>query len=90
MHPPFYVPAHRAEPTHPRPVGVKKIVKRSQPERLDLSLPPPGYPLLAPIRPHPPAPLTRPAWQRRLGHALIRLGRALAGELPVADVKGRG
>jgi len=33
----FYVPPHQPQETHPKPVGVRTIVKRNQPTRLDLS-----------------------------------------------------
>lgn len=91
MHPPYVPPARSAGPSHPRPVGVRQIVKRNQPQRLDLSLPPPGFPLES-WRPVPAAlPLRGGDPLRvRAGRWLIRLGQALAGEPSVVEVKGRG
>ncbi|KPP93770.1 MAG: hypothetical protein HLUCCA08_06210 [Rhodobacteraceae bacterium HLUCCA08] len=82
MHPPFYTaPFHRA-PSHPVPPGVKSVPRRGAAQRLDLSLPPPGFPLEAhvPVRPADPIPPRGLPLRVRIGHLLIRLGRALAPE----------
>lgn len=34
----FYVPPHQPQDIHPKPVGVRTVVKRNQPTRLDLSV----------------------------------------------------
>lgn len=90
MHPSFFEPAHRAEPTHPRPVGVKRIVKRNRPDRLDLSLPPPGFPAVVVTTAHRPVPVRHGiSFRIRLGRLLIRLGHALAADNPVVKADGR-
>ena len=57
MHPPFYVAPHQPGHDHPAPPGVKRIIRRNRPERLQLgAVPPPGFPLetFVPVRPEPP------------------------------------
>ena len=34
----FYVPPHTPKDLHPKPLGVRTVVKRNQPTRLDLSI----------------------------------------------------
>lgn len=72
----FYVPPYLGDDLHPKPLGVRTVVKRNQPTRLDFAQPSLGYPHLfvpTPTKPAKPRKLTAP-----LGRFLIRLGRRLA------------
>lgn len=46
MHPPFYVVDHRIDAQSQYPLEERRILRRSQPEVLRLSLPGPGAPLV--------------------------------------------
>lgn len=79
MHNLFYVPPHQPRDTHPRPLGVKTVVKRNQPTRLEMS---PQYFGVAQF--NLAGDVTLPARKPRLaglrkalGGALIRMGRAV-------------
>lgn len=80
MHPPFHTAPFYRAPSHPVPVGVKSVPRRGAPQRLDLSVPPPGFPLEAHLPRRPAEPLRAPGFSLRvrLGRWLIRLGRSLA------------
>ncbi len=81
----FYVPPHQPQDQHPRPLGVRSVVKRNQPTRLNLSTAHPGLaPAQATNLPHDagqlgPAPASGQVnWLRRsLGRAFLRVGHAL-------------
>ena len=76
MHPPFYVVDHRIHPQSHYPLDERRIVRRSQPEVLQLSLPGPGAPLVSyhpvaqPLPRQPAAPLI-PNRARRLRDLFI-------------------
>lgn len=55
MHPPFYLVDHRIDPQSYYPLEERRIVRRSQPEVLRLSLPGPGAPLVSYRDPAPVA-----------------------------------
>ena len=87
----FYVPPHQPRVEHPKPVGVRTVIKRGAPERLDFTAPMPGAALdlglvtlgdAVPEKGLGPQIVTqRPQTIRvRLGRALIRLGHRIAGQ----------
>lgn len=89
----FYVPPHQPRDIHPKPIGVRTVVKRNQPTRLDLSAPAPGLlvdmGLLTQGDLYPDqhlGPRVEPAARRtlrhRLGNILITWGKALQGQTP--------
>ena len=82
MHNLFYVPPHQPQDHHPRPRGVKSVVKRNQPTRNDLTLPTPGlvtFDLGADLPPAEATSTRSTALRHRLGRLLIRAGQALTG-----------
>lgn len=87
----FYVPPHQPQDIHPRTPGVRTIVKRSQPTRLDLSVPGPGLtvtPHTFETRVHALSDRTaapRRSLRRIVGAALIRAGQRIAGPLPAGQ-----
>lgn len=92
----FYVPPHQPRDIHPRPAGVRQIVKRNAPTRLDLGVSHPaidpaaynaGLVTVGDIAAEPglsPAtvPVARPGLRVRLGGWLTRLGQRIAGDMP--------
>ena len=92
MHPPFHPTwLHRGHDPHPYR-SAKGRTLRTQPERLDLTPPPPGFPPVAFTRPVPPSSTLaalareprfvarpRPRLRQRVGLWLMALGARLAG-----------
>lgn len=81
----FYVPPAQPQTQHPKPIGVKTVIKRNAPTRLDIG---PGGPSaifgshdgLVPVSPQRKGKLhALRAW---LGQRLIALGQALTPKDP--------
>jgi len=75
----FYVPPHRVQDSHPRTAGVRSVIKRGAPARLDMT---PYHPAYAPVPIDAgTAPDVTPAPARGLrfwiGERLIAWGNAL-------------
>ncbi len=74
MHPPFFVVDHRIDHDI-LPVEERKVIRRSAPERLRLSLPAPGTPVVI-VGAVPPPPPMSPGLLARALSALRGLRRA--------------
>ncbi len=90
----FYVPPHQPHDVHPKPVGVRTIIKRSQPARLDLSVHAhpaalnaglvtlgdiAAEPELGPNVDMPTRISTLTRMRHTIGAALVRMGHKIAG-----------
>jgi hypothetical protein len=73
MHPPFFVVDHRIDHDI-LPVEERKVIRRSQPERLRLSIPAPGTPVVI-VATHAPLPPISPSLLARLREWLRRRRR---------------
>jgi hypothetical protein len=74
MHPPFFVVDHRID-HDVLPIEERKVIRRSAPERLRLSLPAPGTPVVI-VGAVPPPPPMSPGLLSRAIAALRGLRRA--------------
>ena len=92
----FYVPPHHSQDIHPKPVGVRTVVKRNQPTRLDLSAHHPalavdaGLVTLGDIAAEDHlgpqiVPRRRRSIRSRIGGMLIRMGHKIAGDSPLPE-----
>ncbi|SLN50521.1 hypothetical protein [Pseudooctadecabacter jejudonensis] len=85
----FYIPPHHPQDSHPRPLGVRSVVKRNSPTRLDLAAPHTALdmglvthgdiapePVLAPVYTVP----SRTGLRTKLGRWIVRFGEKIAGE----------
>lgn len=88
MHPPFFVPARRAEPVHSRPPKGRGTVKRTRPERLEFET---SLAQMAaqdlPVARQPSARALK--MRRHIGLWLIRLGKALAEPRVIGSTQRR-
>lgn len=77
----FYVPPYQPQDVHPKPRGVRTVIKRNQPTRLDLALPVTGHPYFVYVPAPAPILMTKPRRTSRiktaLGRLLIHIGQRL-------------
>lgn len=92
----FYVPPHQPRDIHPRTTGVRQVIKRNAPTRLDLGAAHPavdpsaidmGLVTYGDIAPEPAlgpviTTLPRASFRVRFGGWITRLGQKIAGDLP--------